>query len=302
VPGYATPRFAYMQRSRELGYYGRHEWSAEPARMLQPAVTDALDRSARFAAVVAAPSPAVADLRLDLGHVQEVLDQRVRPLDRAVDDLDLFVAREVRLVPGVVEQYTDAELDRVQRVTEVVRHDPKHLVATTQRAAELDAIRAVLDDEADAAALGINTWEARYDAAGEPVLDGRPPQLDAVGWFTWATWYWYVTAERTSFVPPEAVVGGVVAALTIAYAVVAPAAGLGLEAILSSVLVASGVFACTFAFFALGWIGGGAGGRRRRTEHQPHRRHRAEQGNRPLSCRGHCRSSVTSIGQRPHSS
>jgi glucoamylase len=40
------------------------------------------------------------------------------------------------------------------------------------------------------------TWEARYDAAGEPVLDGRPPQLDAVGWFTWATWYWYVTAER----------------------------------------------------------------------------------------------------------
>ena len=40
------------------------------------------------------------------------------------------------------------------------------------------------------------TWEARYDAAGEPVLDGRPQQLDAVGWFTWATWYWYVTAGR----------------------------------------------------------------------------------------------------------
>jgi len=48
-----------------------------------------------------------------------------------------------------------------------------------------------------------------------------------------------------------------VAVLTIAYAVFAPAAGLGLEAILSSVLVASGVLACTFAFFALGWIGGG---------------------------------------------
>ena len=39
-------------------------------------------------------------------------------------------------------------------------------------------------------------WEARYDAAGTPVLDGRPRQLDAVGWFPWATWYWYVTAER----------------------------------------------------------------------------------------------------------
>jgi glucoamylase len=39
-------------------------------------------------------------------------------------------------------------------------------------------------------------WEARYDAAATPVLDGRPRQLDAVGWFTWATWYWFVTAER----------------------------------------------------------------------------------------------------------
>jgi glucoamylase len=38
-------------------------------------------------------------------------------------------------------------------------------------------------------------WEARYDAAGTPVLDGRPRQLDAVGWFPWAAWYWYVTAE-----------------------------------------------------------------------------------------------------------
>jgi glucoamylase len=38
-------------------------------------------------------------------------------------------------------------------------------------------------------------WEARYDAAGTPVLDGRPRQLDAAGWFPWATWYWFVTAR-----------------------------------------------------------------------------------------------------------
>jgi glucoamylase len=36
-------------------------------------------------------------------------------------------------------------------------------------------------------------WEARYKADGTPVLDGRPRQLDAVGWFPWAVWYWYVT-------------------------------------------------------------------------------------------------------------
>ena len=37
------------------------------------------------------------------------------------------------------------------------------------------------------------TWEARYNADGTPVPDGRPRQLDAVGWFPWAAWYWYVT-------------------------------------------------------------------------------------------------------------
>ena len=36
-------------------------------------------------------------------------------------------------------------------------------------------------------------WEARYNTDGTPVLDGRSRQLDAVGWFPWAVWYWYVT-------------------------------------------------------------------------------------------------------------
>jgi glucoamylase len=40
------------------------------------------------------------------------------------------------------------------------------------------------------------TWEARYNADGTPVLDGRSRQLDAVGWFPWAVWYWYVTEDR----------------------------------------------------------------------------------------------------------
>lgn len=37
-------------------------------------------------------------------------------------------------------------------------------------------------------------WEARYRAGGAPVLDGRPAQLDAVGWFPWAVWYYSTTA------------------------------------------------------------------------------------------------------------
>jgi glucoamylase len=41
-------------------------------------------------------------------------------------------------------------------------------------------------------------WEARYNADGTPVLDGRSRQLDAVGWFPWAVWYWYVTGGHSA--------------------------------------------------------------------------------------------------------
>jgi glucoamylase len=45
------------------------------------------------------------------------------------------------------------------------------------------------------------TWEARYEPDGTPVLDGRPPQLDATGWFPWAVWFHSATVpeelERT---------------------------------------------------------------------------------------------------------
>lgn len=108
VPGYSTPRVAYMEDDQQIAYYGRHEWTAEPSRMLQPAATRALERSGRFAAVVASPSPALADLRLDMEvvkllhdyrHGQEVLDLVVRVQlsgfeDRRVVATQLFEYRE----------------------------------------------------------------------------------------------------------------------------------------------------------------------------------------------------------------
>ena len=36
-------------------------------------------------------------------------------------------------------------------------------------------------------------WEARYHRSGQFVSDGRTTQLDATGWFLWATWYAHVT-------------------------------------------------------------------------------------------------------------
>jgi GH15 family glucan-1,4-alpha-glucosidase len=39
------------------------------------------------------------------------------------------------------------------------------------------------------------TWAARYETNGSgPVVDGRPAELDAVGWVPWAAWSWYQTA------------------------------------------------------------------------------------------------------------
>jgi GH15 family glucan-1,4-alpha-glucosidase len=39
------------------------------------------------------------------------------------------------------------------------------------------------------------TWAARYQTNGSgPVLDGRPTELDAVGWVPWAVWSWYQAA------------------------------------------------------------------------------------------------------------
>ena len=42
------------------------------------------------------------------------------------------------------------------------------------------------------------TWAARYQPGGGPVRDGRPDELDAVGWVPWAVWFWYQASHRAS--------------------------------------------------------------------------------------------------------
>jgi GH15 family glucan-1,4-alpha-glucosidase len=49
------------------------------------------------------------------------------------------------------------------------------------------------------------TWEARYHPDGSgPVSDGRPAELDAVGWVPWAVWSWAVTQQLTPGGPARA--------------------------------------------------------------------------------------------------
>jgi hypothetical protein len=53
-------------------------------------------------------------------------------------------------------------------------------------------------------------WQARYADSGEPILDGREPQLDGSGWVLWATWfcrqgrkYWDLVRESADRIVAE---------------------------------------------------------------------------------------------------
>ncbi len=70
APGYATARMAYVQNPPRLDYFAEHQWADTPSRMLLDSIVGALLRSRAFGAVLIAPSPAEADLRLDTRVVQ----------------------------------------------------------------------------------------------------------------------------------------------------------------------------------------------------------------------------------------
>lgn len=106
--GLDSRRIAYVQRPFELSYFARSEWADTPARMLQPLLVQSLEESGAFQAVVAGPSPAAADLRLEtevLALHQEFLStpsvarvalraQVVDPASRRVVATDTFEAVE----------------------------------------------------------------------------------------------------------------------------------------------------------------------------------------------------------------
>lgn len=62
-PGFDTPQIAYLRTPLELEYFATHRWADSPVRMLKPLLMQAMEP--KFSAVVAAPGPVAADLRLD---------------------------------------------------------------------------------------------------------------------------------------------------------------------------------------------------------------------------------------------
>jgi cholesterol transport system auxiliary component len=63
--GFDSQRIIYVRQAHQLEYFAHSEWVDTPARMLAPLIVSALDRAGTFRAVVATPTVASADLRLD---------------------------------------------------------------------------------------------------------------------------------------------------------------------------------------------------------------------------------------------
>ena len=63
--GFDSSRIIYVRERHKIEYFAHSEWVDPPARMLAPLLLDALENSGAFRAVVAAPSAASGELRLD---------------------------------------------------------------------------------------------------------------------------------------------------------------------------------------------------------------------------------------------
>ena len=63
--GYDSNRMVYLRQPQTLEAFTQSNWVDTPARMLAPLLVQKLQRSARFKAVLLAPSAAKAGLRLD---------------------------------------------------------------------------------------------------------------------------------------------------------------------------------------------------------------------------------------------
>ena len=72
--GFETPRMAYLLRPHEVSYYAFNQWADTPARMFAVLLTQTMERTGLWHAVVQAPSAAKADYRLDCDNL--VLEQQ----------------------------------------------------------------------------------------------------------------------------------------------------------------------------------------------------------------------------------
>ena len=87
--GFETPRMAYLLRPHEVSYYAFNQWAETPARMFAVLLTQTMEKTGLWHAVVQAPSAAKTDYRLDCDNLaleQQFFSQpsRVRVTMRAL--------------------------------------------------------------------------------------------------------------------------------------------------------------------------------------------------------------------------
>ncbi|MBK9573675.1 MAG: membrane integrity-associated transporter subunit PqiC [Rhodoferax sp.] len=77
--GFGSARIIYVREAHRLDYFAHSEWVDPPARMLTPLLVSAIEGAGAFRAVVATPSAAAADLRLDTEIVRLQHEFQSRP-------------------------------------------------------------------------------------------------------------------------------------------------------------------------------------------------------------------------------
>ncbi|MDQ5909120.1 MAG: trans aux protein [Pseudomonadota bacterium] len=70
APGFDSNRIAYTREPPKLDYYQDSVWSDTPAKMLLPILVRAFESTRAFKAVVSPPSPALADVRVDVDVIR----------------------------------------------------------------------------------------------------------------------------------------------------------------------------------------------------------------------------------------
>ena len=156
VAGFDSQRIIFLRQAHQLEYFAYSEWVDTPARMLAPLIVAALDRSGKFRAVLATPSAAAGELRLDteivrLQHEFGATPSRVRLTLRAT--LRDNATRQV---------LAQIELDH--------RADAPSADAYGGVIAANHATQAMLQDLAAFCSRAAGLWQAREGGAGKGTL------------------------------------------------------------------------------------------------------------------------------------
>jgi cholesterol transport system auxiliary component len=123
--GFDSARIVYVRSGDHREYFARSAWVDTPARMLSPLIVAAVGAGSAFRAVVAAPSAAAGDLRLDTEIVR--LQQTFGPVPSRVR----FTLRAYLVVESTRQVLAWQEFDASEAAES---EDPLGGIAAAQRA------------------------------------------------------------------------------------------------------------------------------------------------------------------------